>query len=141
MATTVSVSTEDWQETFISWLWHKDLISFLRFIIWHVFGEDLVQVTMSAFKPVLASVWFSSEPYSCNSLSLDMLKAVCPCLILLRKPPKACAGCLGFFKKSNLLNILNILRYILSVSSSCCNPSLTFRACPPLFFPFQAIKF
>lgn len=47
--------------------------------------------------------------------------------------PRACAGFLSFyFKKSNLLNIL---RYILFVSSNFCDPSPFFRALP--FFPFS----
>lgn len=139
MATTVLVSSGCWQQTFISWLWREDLVYFLHFIICHVFGKDLIQVTLNKFKPVCLG-----QTLTVVTLNLDVLKAVWPCLIMLRKPltPKACAGCLGFFsKESDLLNILNILRYILSVSSNFCYPSHIFRACPPFFSLFRWYSF
>lgn len=95
---------------------------------------------MDTFKPVCWPQCGLGQTLPAVTLNLDMLRAECPCLILLRKTltPKACAGCLGFFfKKSNLLNILNILRYILSVSSNYCHPSHIFRAFPPLFPLFR----
>lgn len=73
------------QGTFLSWLWQVGLVCFLHFIIWHVFSKDLIQVALDKFKPVCGLQCGLGQ--TLTAVTLDMLKAVCPCLILLRKNP------------------------------------------------------
>lgn len=75
------------QGTFLSWLWQVGLVCFLHFIIWHVFSKDLIQVALDKFKPVCGLQRGLGQTLTAVALNLNMLKAVCPCLILLRKNP------------------------------------------------------